>query len=149
MRKPDCQSAGSLILYFVRQNVKRALLFVFLAALGGCGAFTDPATRIAFDIEAGAGRLSAEEGSSYAIRHTEPSKSGECTGPYKIQFDKVGALIIWCQDSDGRTISSHSTSYHARFVDTPKTLIVDKPAKSVLLITIERRNGRSVITNVL
>ena len=129
--------------------MKRALLFVFLVALGGCGVFTDPATRIAFDIEAGASRLSAEEGASYTIRHAEPSKSGECTGPYKIQFDKVGALIIWCEDADGRTISSHSTSYHARFVDTPKTYIVDKPARSVLLITIERRHGQAVITGVL
>jgi hypothetical protein len=129
--------------------VKRTLLFVFLVALGGCGVFTDPATRIAFDIKAGVGRLGAEEGSSYTIRHTEPSKSGECTGPYKIQFDKVGALIIWCEDAAGRTISSHSTSYHAQFVDTPKTIIVDKPAGSVLLITIERRRGRAVITSVL
>ena len=129
--------------------MKRALLFVFLVTLSGCGVFTDPATRIAFDIEAGVGRLSAEEGSSYTIRHTEPSKSGECTGPYKIQFDKVGALIIWCEDASGRTISSHSTSYHSRFVDTPKTLILDKPAGSVLLITLERRHGRVVITSVL
>ena len=129
--------------------MKRALLFVFLVALSGCGVFTDPATRIAFDIEAGASRLSAEEGASYTIRHAEPSKSGECTGPYKIQLDKVGALIIWCEDADGRTISSHSTSYHARFVDMPKTYIVDKPARSVLLITIERRHDRAVITGVL
>ena len=133
-----------------RFSVISYLLFVADCAVArGCGVFTDPATRIAFDIEAGVGHLSAEEGASYTIRHAEPSKVGECTGPYKIQFDKVGALIIWCEDADGRTISSHSTSYHARFVDTPKTYIVDKPAKSVLLITIERRHGRAVITGVL
>jgi hypothetical protein len=129
--------------------MKWALLLLFLVALSGCGVFTDPATRIAFDIEAGAARLSAKEGASYTIRHAVPSKSGECTGPYKIRFDKVGALIIWCEDADGRTISSHSTSYHTRFVDTPKTYIVDKPAKSMLLITTERRHGRAVITGVL
>jgi hypothetical protein len=77
------------------------------------------------------------------------SKSRECTGPFKVQFDKVGALIIWCKDASGGSVSSHSTSYHGRFVDTDRTFIVDKPAGSVLLIQIERKQGRAVITNVL
>jgi hypothetical protein len=65
-----------------------------------------------------------------------------------VQLDKVGALIIWCKDETGTTVSSHSTSYHARFVDTPQTYILEKPAGSTLIIDIERRAGRAVITSV-
>jgi hypothetical protein len=122
-------------------------LLLFLAAAAGCDAFTDAATRIAYDIEAGAGRLGKEAGATYSIRHTTPSKSGECVGPYKVQLDKVGALIIWCKEETGKTVSSHSTSYHARFVDTPQTYILEKPAGSTLAIDIERRGSRAVVTN--
>jgi hypothetical protein len=123
-------------------------LCVLLAALAGCGAFTDAATRIAYDLEAGVSRLGSEEGATYTVRHATPSRRGECAGPFKVQFDKVGALVIWCKDSGGSTVSSHSTSYHRRFVETSQTYIVDKPAGAALLIQIERRNGRAVITGV-
>jgi hypothetical protein len=120
-------------------------LLAFVALTAGCDAFTDAATRIASDIEAGAGRLGQEAGARYSILHNTPSKSGECTGPYKVQIDKVGALVIWCKDESGKTVSSHSRSYHARFVDTPQTYILEKPAGSTL--TIERRSSRAIITN--
>jgi hypothetical protein len=64
-----------------------------------------------------------------------------------VQLDKVGMLVIWCKDETGKTVSSHTTSYHARFVDTPRTYILDKPAGSMLTIDIERRGGRAVVTN--
>ncbi|HEX5127124.1 MAG TPA: hypothetical protein VFW00_10325, partial [Rhodocyclaceae bacterium] len=101
--------------------------FIMLAA---CGVGTDAATRLAYDIEGGANHLGDTSGSKYSIQHHTPSKSNECTGPYKVQLDKVGALIVWCMDAGGNTVSSHSTSYHARFVDTPQTYILDKPASS-------------------
>jgi hypothetical protein len=122
-------------------------LLILLAAVSGCDAFTDAATRLASDIEAGANRLGGEDGATYSIRHKTPSKPGECEGPYTVQLDKVGALVIWCKDTSGHTVSSHSTSYHARFVDTPKTYILDKPVGSTLTIDIERRNGRAVVTD--
>jgi hypothetical protein len=121
---------------------------MFLSAMSGCDIGTDAATRLAYDIEAGADRLGNEAGAEYTIRHNEPSKSGECIGPYTVQLDKVGALIIWCKDADGHTVSSHSTSYHARFVDTPRTYLLDKPAGESLTIRLERRDGRAVITDV-
>ena len=65
-----------------------------------------------------------------------------------MQLDKVGALVIWCKDETGKTVSSHSTSYHARVVDTPQTYILEKPAGSILTIDIERRGDRAVITVV-
>jgi hypothetical protein len=122
-------------------------LSLFRAAAAGCDAFTDAATRIAYDIEAGAGRLGKEAGARFSVLHRTPSKSGECVGPDMVQLDKVGALIIWCKDESGKTISSHSTSYHARFVDTPQSYILEKPAGSTLMIDIERRGSRAVVTN--
>lgn len=64
-----------------------------------------------------------------------------------VQIDKVGAPIIWCRDETGKTVSSHSTSYHARLVDTPQTYILEKPAGSPLAIGIERRGSRAGITS--
>jgi hypothetical protein len=135
--------------FYTNRPVGRWLpLLILLATTAGCDVFTDAATRLAYDIEAGAGKLGREDGARYSIQHKTPSKSGECVGPYTVQFDKVGALIIWCKDAAGQTVSSHSTSYHARFVDTPKTYILDKQAGATLTIDIERRNGRAVITDV-
>ena len=132
----------------VRSKRSRWLpLLFFLAVAAGCDAFTDAATRIAYDIEAGVGHLGKEAGARYSIQHHTPSKPGECVGPYTVQLDKVGALVIWCKDGAGKTVSSHSTSYHARFVDTPKTYILEKPAGSTLTIDIERRGSRAVVTN--
>ena len=124
------------------------LLLIFLTAVTGCDVATDPATRRAYELEAGTGRLGREAGATYTVQHNQPSKSGECIGPYKVQLDRVGALIVWCNDASGHTVSSHSTSYHARFVETPQTYILEKPASTVLTIDLERRNGRAVITNV-
>jgi hypothetical protein len=109
---------------------------------------TDAATRLAYNIESGSNRLGPETGATLSILHHTPSRPGECDGPYAVQFDKVGALIIWCKDAAGHTVSSHSTSYHARFVDTPSTFVLEKPAGSDLTIDIERRGGRAVITGV-
>ena len=120
---------------------------VFLVATAGCDAFTDAATRLAYDIEAGESRLGKDAGARVSIRHKTPSKSGECVGPYTVQLDKVGMLVIWCKDDTGKTVSSHTTSYHARFVDTPQTYILDKPAGSTLTIDIERRGSRAIVTS--
>ena len=113
------------------------LFLIFLIAVTGCDLATDPATRLAYELEAGTGRLGREAGATYTVQHNQPSKSGECIGPYKVQLDKVGALIIWCNDASRHTVSSHSTSYHARFVDTPQTYIVEKSAGTALTIDLE------------
>lgn len=123
-------------------------VFLLLFALAACDALTDAATRIAYDIEAGEGRLGRGEGAKYSIEHKTPSAAGQCVGPYRLQVDKVGALVIWCRDDAGATVSSHSTTYHSRYVTTPQTWILDKPAGSTLTIDLERRGGRAVITNV-
>jgi hypothetical protein len=126
-------------------HVFASILGVLL--LGGC--LTDAATRLASDIEAGAGRVGRADGARYTVVHRVPSSAGECVGPYRVQIDKVGAIIVWCKDAAGDvTVSSHSTSHHARFVDTFETRIVDKPANEALVIELERRDGRIVIAGV-
>ena len=121
----------------------------FIAVSGaGCDSFTDPATRLAYAIEGGVGNLKHQPGAQYLIEHHSPTAGDECTGPYKVQLDKVGAIIIWCLDATGSVETSHSTSYHARFVSTPETILLEKPAGSTLTITLERRDGLAIITDV-
>lgn len=125
-----------------------AEMLILLVAMAGCDVATDAATRLADDIKDGAGRLGSESGAATSIHHRTPSAPGQCTGPYRVQLDKVGAIIIWCRDAGGDTVSSHSTSYHARYVDTPKTFLLDKDAGTTLTIDLERRGGRAVVTDV-
>jgi len=89
-------------------------------AASACDFATDPATRLAYDIEAGAELLGSPGGATFNIRHATPSKSGECTGPYRVQLDEVGALILWCEDAAGETLT----------------------------IELERRGSRAVIADV-
>lgn len=126
----------------------RVLLFLtpFLL-LAGC--FTDAATRLAYDLEEGAKRLGNGNGERAMVVHRTPSKEGECVASYKVQVDDAGAIVIWCYDESGaETVSSHGTSYHGRYVDTPKTYILDKAAGEPLLIELERQGGRAVIIDV-
>jgi hypothetical protein len=130
----------------VRLNRARIVLATTLL-LSGC--WTDTATRLAYDLESAATRVGSAEGATYTLVHRVPSKNGECAGPYRVQFDKVGAIIVWCKDLGANTtVSSHSTSYHARFVDTPETYILDKRAKEPLLLELERRGGRVRLLSV-
>ena len=122
-------------------------LGLLAAVLFLTGCFTDAATRLAYDIESGANRMNRLNEARYSIRHT-PAESSECTGPYTVQLDKVGALIVWCKDAAGNVVASGSTSYHARFIETPTTYILDKPAGSTLAIDLERRAGRVVVAGV-
>ncbi len=87
-------------------------------------------------------------GATDAVYHATPSRPGQCDGPYKVQLDRVGAMIVWCMDAAGNTVSSHSTSSHNRAVDTSQTFIVDKGAGKTLIVDLERRGGRAVITGV-
>lgn len=115
-------------------------------ALAGCDAWTDPATRLAADIESQIGALEKREGGQAVISHL-PARSRQCEGPYRVQIDRVGALIVWCKDQAGATLASGSTSYASRFIDTPRTFIVEKTAGSLLQIRVERRAGRAVVVD--
>jgi hypothetical protein len=118
------------------------------AALAACDISTDPATRLAADLQEAADRLRLDEGATDSVHHATPSRPGECGGSYKVQLDRVGAMIIWCHDASGNTVSSHSTTSHNPAVDTARTWIVDKGAGETLIVDLERRGGRAVIMNV-
>jgi len=47
-----------------------------------------------------------------------------------------------------KVVASGSTSCHSRFIDAPKTWIVDKPAGSILITDVERRAGRPVVVDL-
>ncbi len=126
----------------------RIAVALAVVSVAACDIATDPATRLAYDIESGAKRLGDEAGATYTVSHATPSKPGECTGPYKLQLDDVGAIFIWCKDAVGETVSSHSTTYHSNFVDSPKTFLLDKGAGEVLAIDLKRRGSRAIITDV-
>ena len=97
-----------------------------LALLAGCIAdFSDAATRLASDIEAGA-RLEFGEQFFDAGKRT------------RMDCDRLGVQIE-------KTRQQH---LHARFVDAPQTYILEKPAGATLTIDIERRGGRAVVTDV-
>jgi hypothetical protein len=126
--------------------MRKALALLAVLLLSGC--FTDPATRLAADLQSGARKLGSAEGARHTFRHQMPSARGQCEGPYRVQFDKVGALIIWCRNDSGETVSSHSTSSHGRKVHINETLILDKPAGSALEIVLTRQSGAAVIVTV-
>jgi hypothetical protein len=127
---------------------RTATVAIVAVALPLVACFTDAATRLAGDIKAGAGRTGRSEGAITLLEHETPSTRGQCAGPYKVQVDRNGAIIVWCYDADGNTVSSHSTSMHRPAVDTLETFIVQKDAGETLSIRLERRAGRVVITDV-
>lgn len=131
-------------------NQKRiiALLLLPLLWLSACNLLEDPATSIGFTIESEVTHLGSTEGAHYTIRYRPPAKLAADGGSYSVQFDKVGALIVWYLDANGKVTESATTTFHARFVVTPQTYKLDKPGNAVLLIDLERRGGKAVIVDV-
>lgn len=128
--------------------MRSALIFLSLLLLAGCHVLTDPATSLAYAIEAGASHLPSTDGARCTIRYEPPGSVAADGGSYAVQFDKVGALIVWYKDAGGKVVDSGSTSFLARFVDTPRTYKIDKPGDAPLLIDLEREHGRAVIVGV-
>ena len=60
----------------------------------------------------------------------------------------IAACSVPTDDSRGAVAASHSMSYLTRFVDTPRTHLVEKPAGGPLTLRLERRQGRVVVTGV-
>lgn len=128
-------------------HLSRSIALAAMLLLYGCDAFTDAATRLAYDLEGAARQLKAH-GDRFTLHHKTPSRAGQCSGPYRVQLDKVGALVIWCKDEQGVVVSSPGTSYHRRFVHTPVTYLVDKQAGETLVIELEQQGSLAVIVKV-
>jgi len=129
---------------------RRALPFAALvlsALIGGCGDFlTDGATRLAYELEATANKVSATGRTT--LEHRPKATPDGCAGAYKLQLSANAGMVIWCKDAAGKTVSSHITTYHLRFVDVPQTWIVDKAAGTPTFIDLERSGGKVVVTAV-
>ncbi|MGH8619366.1 MAG: hypothetical protein ACREUW_16890 [Burkholderiales bacterium] len=115
--------------------------------ISGCGDFlTDGATRLAYELEAGAKKVSGSGRTT--LEHRPKATPDGCAGAYKLQLSANAGLVIWCKDANGKTVSSHITTHHLRFVDVPQTWIVDKVAGTPTFIELEKRGGKPVVTAV-
>jgi len=119
---------------------------VLSVALAAC---TDGATRIAYDIEAGAAAFRHINAAHYSIKHVPEASPDGCAGPYRVQVSERSILVIWCMDATAsRVLASHGTTYHLNFVDVPRTFKLDKGAGEPLLIELEKRDGRIIVADV-
>ncbi|GAA5162673.1 hypothetical protein GCM10025770_13690 [Viridibacterium curvum] len=109
---------------------------------------TDPATRIAYDVEQHVGQLGQEDGARLQLDRLTPRAPNECSGAFKAQFDRVGMLAVWCYNASGQVVGGGTTSYISRFIDLKETWVVDKKPGETLTMTLERRGGRAVVTAV-
>ena len=124
----------------------RATCLAILAVLCGC---TDGATRIAYDIESGVAAFHRSNARTYAIRHVPESMPDGCRDAYTVQFSANSSLIIWCKRPEGgETTSSHTTTYHLRFVKVSQTFKLDKAAGEPTIIELAKENGTVVIKEV-
>lgn len=130
------------------QKSARALLAVLAAALtlASCGFLYDPATCLDAKVDAAAAQLDDTDGATLDIEYRPPDIGQNSS--YAVQFDKVGALIVWYKNASGQVTDSGSTSHLARYVDIPKTYIVEKSADAVLTVELQRQHGRVVVTAV-
>jgi hypothetical protein len=127
--------------------VKRRAAFVaFLPLLWAC---SDGATRIAYEIESGVAAFRRSDAKTASIRHVPEARPDGCAGAYTVQFTASSALVIWCKNPDGSGVqSSHTTTYHLRFVEVPRTYKLDKGAGEATIIELAKENGRVVVTAV-
>ena len=127
-------------------TVSRAAGLALAVLLAGC---TDGATRIAYDIQAGAEYLQHEDARTYVVRHIPEANPDGCGGAYDVQLSKASALLIWCKDPEtGKVTSSHTTTYHLNFVKVPKTYLLHKNAGDATLIELSKEGGDVVVTDV-
>ena len=112
-------------------------------------ACTDGATRIAYDIESGVAAFRRSDATTTSIRHVPEARPDGCAGAYTVQFTANSALVIWCKKPDGVEVQgSHTTTYHLRFVEIPKTYKLDKGAGEPTIIDLAKEGGRVVVTDV-
>ena len=123
-----------------------AALLAVAILLAGC---TDAATRIAYDLEKGAGALRRSSDATHCVEHAPKRLPEGCGEAYAVQFSASSSLVIWCKDAgNGKVTSSHSTTYHLRFVKVPRTLNIEKSAGERLSIELEKRGTEIIVVNV-
>jgi len=137
--------------------LRRAAIVTLAFSTGAC---TDAATRVAYDIESGTGKLASHEGARVEIPHDPRRWPEGCAGSYILRIAKgaaenlghdnfhirpnSGSLSVRCYGSSGNR-TAWTTTYHLRFVDVPETVEIEKKADEVVFIEVERRSGRAVL----
>jgi hypothetical protein len=125
---------------------RTALAILAVTALTAC---TDAATRIAYDLKAGASRLRESPEESATVDHAPQAIPEGCPGPYTVQLSKESALVVWCQDAIGApSTSSHITTYHLNSVTVPETLIVHKQAGEHARIELRKDGSRIAVVGL-
>jgi hypothetical protein len=135
-------------------------VFALVAALLFMAGCSDAATRVAYDIESGTGRLGSSEGARVEIPHVPRSWPEGCSGSYTLRIEKgaatsdgqgnfrtnesSGNLSVRCFGSDGNEHRWHTT-YHLRFVDVPASVEVRKNGGDAAVIEIQRASGKPVV----
>lgn len=108
----------------------------------------DAATLIAHRLETEAGALRASGMRDFSFRYVPEGGFDDCSGAYDVQFTERSALVVWCKDEHGTVVSSHTTTYHLRFVKVPRTWNVAKRAGEVMRIELTRQVADVVMTAV-
>ncbi len=122
---------------------------VWVATVAMVAACSDGATRIAYEIESGVAAFRRSDAKTASIRHVPEARPDGCAGAYTVQFTANSALVIWCRKSDGSAVqSSHTTTYHLRFVEVPRTYKLDKAAGEPTIIELAKENGKVVVSNI-
>lgn len=146
----------------LRRHTRRAR-FSIVALTLVASACTDAATRVAYDIESGIGKLGAPDGARVEIRHTPRRWPEGCAGSYTLQIgqgasDNLGnnnfrirgnsdGLSVRCYASDGN-LHAWGTTYHLRFVEVPETVQIDKQGGETTVIDVERRSGKALVVGL-
>ena len=60
----------------------------------------------------------------------------------------VRALIVWCLDGQGKTVTSGLTTRHSNYMVAARAWFIVKQAGQPLYVEFEPRGGRAVIGNV-
>jgi hypothetical protein len=140
-----------------RVTLCRLAVVAGILSLCGC---TDAATRVAYDLEWGAGRLGSREGARRDVSHVPRRWPEGCAGSYTLRLDRgsaialghnnfrntegSGGLHVRCFAADGNP-HSWGTTYHLRFVDVPVPVEMDKKGGETAVIELQRINGRAVV----
>jgi hypothetical protein len=138
----------------LRQRVARIALLLAFACLAGCGMpITDGATRLASDINAGAGKLPATKNARLEIKHKPVSIPDGVKGPYMVEMQisspnrprTSGTLFI----TDLKSRDGWGTTYHLNYVRVPRELSVTKNAGESVTIVLERAaDGKIDVTGL-
>jgi hypothetical protein len=117
--------------------MKGVARFLATIALVAC---TDAATRVAYDIEAGAKKLRGSAAATLTVDHAPEATPEGCPGGYTLQLSKASALLVWCQDAIGApSASSHTTTYHLNYVIVPETLVIHKERGEHVLLELTKQ----------